>query len=88
MVDDEWRFTRPVLNCLCGEEYSEAGDGKEGILRCAGCEGTVMKTDGRAWDPFAGEFVEVFGWRLAYDLASGLCWKYTTMLKLKLLVVE
>lgn len=61
MVDDEWRFMKPVLNCICGEENSEVGDGKEGILRCAGCEGTVMKTDGRAWDPFAGEFVEVFG---------------------------
>lgn len=61
MVDGEWRFMRPVLNCLCWEEKLDVGDGTEGILRCAGCEGTVIKTDGRVWDPFAGEFVEVFG---------------------------
>lgn len=61
MVDDKWLFMRPVLNCLCGKEELEIGDGQDGIMRCAGCEGTVTKTGGQVWDPFVDEFVEVFG---------------------------
>ena len=61
MVDDKWLFMRPVSNCLCGEEELEIGDGQEGIMRCAGCEGTVTKRGGQVWDPFVDEFVEVFG---------------------------
>lgn len=51
-------FMRPILSCICGEEKLELGDGREGFLRCAGCEGTVMKTGGQVWDPFAREFVK------------------------------
>ena len=61
MGDGEWCLMKPVLNCVCGEEELEVGDGKEGILRCAGCEGTVIKTGGQVWDPFAMRFVDVFG---------------------------
>lgn len=60
-VDDKWLSVRPILKCLCGHEKVEVGDGKEGILRCAGCEGTVTKTNGRVWDPFARDFVIAFG---------------------------
>ena len=56
---NKWQFMRPVLSCVCGEEELEVGDGKEGVLRCAGCEGTVMKTGGRVWDPFARAFVKI-----------------------------
>lgn len=59
MAGNKWQFMRPILSCVCGEEALEVGDGREGVLRCAGCEGTVMKTDGRVWDPFARAFVKI-----------------------------
>lgn len=59
MARSKWDFMRPVLRCICGEEELEVGDGREGVLRCAGCEGTVMKTGDRVWDPFAREFVKI-----------------------------
>ena len=52
-------FMRPILRCFCGEEDLDLGDGMEGFLRCAGCEGIVIKTAGQVWDPFAKEFVKI-----------------------------
>lgn len=59
MAGNKWQFMRPILSCICGEEELEVGDGIEGVLRCAGCEGTVMKTGGQVWDPFAREFIKI-----------------------------
>lgn len=50
-------FMKPVLRCICGNRVAEGGDGGEGILRCAGCEGTVNLTAAGAWDPLIREFV-------------------------------
>lgn len=58
MDGDEWQFMKPVLGCRCGGEL-ELGNGEEGVLRCAGCEGMVKKTGGQVWDPFAREFVKI-----------------------------
>lgn len=58
MVGNKCQFMGPVLSCICGEEKLEVGDRREGVLRCAGCGGTVMKTGGRVWEPFAREFVK------------------------------
>ncbi|MCJ1349246.1 hypothetical protein MMC31_007482 [Peltigera leucophlebia] len=51
-------FLKPVLRCICGIE-EVGGDGEEGIFRCAGCRGTVIKTGGRVWDPLIGDYVVV-----------------------------
>lgn len=50
---------RPILKCVCGSEDIEGGEDKggESVLRCAGCEGTVIKTGGRVWDPLKNAFV-------------------------------
>lgn len=53
-------FMKPVLKCICGDKVAEGGDyggGGEGILRCAGCEGTVTKTAAGVWDPLALKYV-------------------------------
>lgn len=51
-------FMRPVLRCICGgDKVPDGGDGGQGILRCAGCEGTVKKTAAGVWDPLTREFV-------------------------------
>lgn len=52
-------FMRPILRCVCGEEDLDLGNGQEGFLRCAGCEGIVIKMAGRVWDPFAKDFVKI-----------------------------
>lgn len=59
MARNKWQFMKPVISCVCGKEEFEVGDGREGVLRCAGCEGTVMKKDGQVWDPFARGFVKI-----------------------------
>lgn len=59
MARNKWQFMGPVLSCICGKEEFELGDGREGVLRCAGCEGTVMKMGGQIWDPFAREFFKI-----------------------------
>lgn len=40
----KYLFMKPVLRCICRDKVAEGGDGGEGILRCAGCEGTVNQT--------------------------------------------
>lgn len=69
--EPEYLFMKPVLRCMCGDEVVKGGDGGEGILRCAGCEGTVIKTGGRVWDPLTSDFV-VLGWIGTYHLVSGM----------------
>lgn len=56
----KYLFMKPVLRCICGDRVDEVGDEGEGILRCAGCEGTVNQTTAGAWDPLTRKFV-VFG---------------------------
>lgn len=65
------RFLKPILKCICGSEKVEIGNGERGILRCAGCTGTVLKDDGRVWDPLAKAFV-VIGWTESYCLVSSM----------------
>lgn len=40
--ESEFLFMKPVFKCICGSEDVEGGDGGKGVMRCAGCEGTVV----------------------------------------------
>lgn len=57
--ESEYLFMKPILKCVCGSEKVEVEDGEEGILRCAGCEGTVVKIGGQVWDPVRRGFVVI-----------------------------
>ena len=54
--DFEFLFMKPVFNCICGSDV-EGGDRGKGGLRCAGCEGRVVKTGGRIWHLLTRDFV-------------------------------
>lgn len=57
--ESKCRFLKPILKCICGSEKVEIGNGEGGILRCAGCTGTVVKVAGRVWDALTGTYVVI-----------------------------